>query len=314
MLSSFGGPRSAGSLRAAPWSGPPPAWHPIALAREDPVPGDAAVVAGFAAVSPGAGTARRPSLTAGVVARVVAAPGMDAEGAAAGAALYPQGRRAPGAQGARKAARGAPKEAAAGAAARNGAGEEPRERPGGALLSVESTSLPAPAAPSPAFGSFDAPPTASLASALSLPSAATSSAAVPAAAPASRPARPSPSPSAALLVSTATVHAGASGGALLDASTGRLLGVVTSNARHSVAGIFPRINFSIPAARLAPIADRLERIARGLEPGVRDADGGPAFAGWEALEPLADADVACWTVSRPARNASPKKKAPWSKL
>ena len=35
-----------------------------------------------------------------------------------------------------------------------------------------------------------------------------------------------------MLITTATVHSGASGGAVVHPDTGALLGMVTSNARH----------------------------------------------------------------------------------
>ena len=59
--------------------------------------------------------------------------------------------------------------------------------------------------------------------------------------------------SPAMLISTAAVHGGASGGALLCPVTGQLLGLVTSNARHVRGSTLPRLNFCIPAAELAPV-------------------------------------------------------------
>jgi hypothetical protein len=56
-----------------------------------------------------------------------------------------------------------------------------------------------------------------------------------------------------MLISTAAVHGGASGGALLCPTTGQLLGLVTSNARHVRGSTLPRLNFCIPAAQLAPV-------------------------------------------------------------
>lgn len=51
-----------------------------------------------------------------------------------------------------------------------------------------------------------------------------------------------------MLLSTATVHSGASGGALID-RTGALAGLVTSNAKHSRTGrTIPNLNFSIPTS------------------------------------------------------------------
>ena len=53
----------------------------------------------------------------------------------------------------------------------------------------------------------------------------------------------------AMLLTTAAVHAGASGGAMLDGA-GRMLGLITSNTRHASGRTIPHLNFSIPAAWL----------------------------------------------------------------
>ncbi|XP_078344468.1 peroxisomal leader peptide-processing protease-like [Oculina patagonica] len=51
-----------------------------------------------------------------------------------------------------------------------------------------------------------------------------------------------------LLQSTAAVHCGASGGALVSMETGELLGMVTSHTKDAnLSSSFPHINFSIPA-------------------------------------------------------------------
>ena len=56
-----------------------------------------------------------------------------------------------------------------------------------------------------------------------------------------------------MLLTTATVHPGASGGAVLEPD-GSLIGLVTSNARHSKSGsTIPNLNFVIAAKVLAPI-------------------------------------------------------------
>ncbi len=55
-----------------------------------------------------------------------------------------------------------------------------------------------------------------------------------------------------MLIATATTHAGGSGGALLD-SHGRLVGLVTSNARHVAGGTLPRLAFCIAAEELEPV-------------------------------------------------------------
>lgn len=56
----------------------------------------------------------------------------------------------------------------------------------------------------------------------------------------------------AMLETTAAVHPGASGGAVIN-SDGHMIGLVTSNARHGGGSIIPHLNFSIPSAALAPI-------------------------------------------------------------
>ncbi|XP_010460619.1 PREDICTED: glyoxysomal processing protease, glyoxysomal [Camelina sativa] len=56
----------------------------------------------------------------------------------------------------------------------------------------------------------------------------------------------------AMLETTAAVHPGGSGGAVLN-SSGHMVGLVTSNARHGAGKVIPHLNFSIPCAVLAPI-------------------------------------------------------------
>ncbi|KAI4296775.1 hypothetical protein L6164_036700 [Bauhinia variegata] len=56
----------------------------------------------------------------------------------------------------------------------------------------------------------------------------------------------------AMLETTAAVHPGASGGAVIN-SDGCMIGLVTSNARHGGGTVIPHLNFSIPSAALAPI-------------------------------------------------------------
>lgn len=66
---------------------------------------------------------------------------------------------------------------------------------------------------------------------------------------------PSPTPTTrtpTMVIATASTHAGGSGGALLD-SRGRLVGLVTSNARHVAGGTLPRLAFCIAAEELEPV-------------------------------------------------------------
>ena len=61
--------------------------------------------------------------------------------------------------------------------------------------------------------------------------------------------------SAALLITSATVHAGASGGAVaVVSSEGSVVGLTTSIARHSASGsTIPSWNFAVAADALQPL-------------------------------------------------------------
>jgi S1-C subfamily serine protease len=63
---------------------------------------------------------------------------------------------------------------------------------------------------------------------------------------------------AAILQTCAHVFRGHSGGLLADAR-GRLIGILTSNARHSNGSIIPSINFSIPLEVLHPLLSCADR-------------------------------------------------------
>ncbi|KAK9058005.1 hypothetical protein SSX86_022845 [Deinandra increscens subsp. villosa] len=56
----------------------------------------------------------------------------------------------------------------------------------------------------------------------------------------------------AMIETTAAVHPGGSGGAVLN-SGGHMIGLVTSNARHGGGTVIPYLNFSIPCAALEPV-------------------------------------------------------------
>ncbi|KAL2244440.1 UNVERIFIED_CONTAM: Glyoxysomal processing protease, glyoxysomal [Sesamum indicum] len=56
----------------------------------------------------------------------------------------------------------------------------------------------------------------------------------------------------AMLETTAAVHPGSSGGAVVN-SDGRMIGLVTSNAKHGGGTVIPHLNFSIPCPALEPI-------------------------------------------------------------
>lgn len=123
----------------------------------------------------------------------------------------------------------------------------------------------------------------------------------------------------AMLLTTAAVHSGASGGAVLDAASGALLGLVTSNAKHSsrassasdwlggaVHGqhtILPHINFSIPAAQLRPVV-------AAAAPGAQSA--AAALAAWQALdaETAASAEFQqVWRLGRHQRRPAEQEQA-----
>lgn len=55
-----------------------------------------------------------------------------------------------------------------------------------------------------------------------------------------------------MLETTAAVHPGGSGGAVVN-SNGHMIGLVTSNARHGGGTVIPHLNFSIPCLALTPI-------------------------------------------------------------
>ncbi|XP_024982804.1 glyoxysomal processing protease, glyoxysomal isoform X2 [Cynara cardunculus var. scolymus] len=55
-----------------------------------------------------------------------------------------------------------------------------------------------------------------------------------------------------MIETTAAVHPGGSGGAILN-SNGHMISLVTSNARHGGGTIIPYLNFSIPCAALEPL-------------------------------------------------------------
>ena len=76
-----------------------------------------------------------------------------------------------------------------------------------------------------------------------------------------------------LLQSTAAVHCGASGGALVSMETGELLGMITSHTKDTnLSSSFPHVNFSIPtdllyklvsAVKSGAIEDTVQRLVSG---------------------------------------------------
>ncbi|KAM6415851.1 peroxisomal leader peptide-processing protease [Rhynochetos jubatus] len=88
-----------------------------------------------------------------------------------------------------------------------------------------------------------------------------------------------------MLQTTCAVHAGSSGGPLVSSRTGRLLGIVASNAQDTHAGAtYPHLNFCVPVSVLRP---PLERYLLTRDPS--------AFAG---LNRAGEAVRAAWRLQR----------------
>ena len=78
---------------------------------------------------------------------------------------------------------------------------------------------------------------------------------------------------AVLLQSSAAVHCGASGGALVSMVTGELLGMVTSHTKDAnMSSAFPHVNFSIPSDLLCKLvlAVKHGNVKNGLQSLVSD--------------------------------------------
>ena len=108
----------------------------------------------------------------------------------------------------------------------------------------------------------------------------------------------------AMYQTTASVHSGASGGAVVCPEDGTLLGLVTSNARLGAGGrVIPNLNFSIPVELLDPV------FATAAAKGTRDW--ARAFEG--CLEGLDESDElrSIWSLRDPASRGG---EGPISKL
>ncbi len=113
-----------------------------------------------------------------------------------------------------------------------------------------------------------------------------------------------PSSVPAMYQTTASVHSGASGGAVVCPDDGTLLGLVTSNARLGAGGrVIPNLNFSIPVELLDPVL--ATAAAKGTRDWVR------AFEG--CLEGLNESDElrSIWSLRDPATTGG---EGPISKL
>lgn len=106
--------------------------------------------------------------------------------------------------------------------------------------------------------------------------------------------------SAAMLLTSATVHAGASGGAVVNAD-GCVVGIITSNARHSASGAtIPNLNFAVAVDALRALW-QLAAQPKGIT--------------HTALQRLDIKDAALldiWTISKPPE--SPFAGGGWGKL
>jgi hypothetical protein len=98
-----------------------------------------------------------------------------------------------------------------------------------------------------------------------------------------------------MLIVTAAVHAGASGGALVDAG-GRLLGLVTSNTRHHRGATLPRWSYAIAADELAP----LWAWAAAAEGGAPTSGGSGGAAELRRLDADDAAGHRLWALKPPA--------------
>jgi len=65
-----------------------------------------------------------------------------------------------------------------------------------------------------------------------------------------------------MLLTTASVHSGCSGGAVVDAD-GRLVGLVTGNAQRANGVTIPQLNFSLPVEVLQPLLEFASRYKCG---------------------------------------------------
>jgi len=57
-----------------------------------------------------------------------------------------------------------------------------------------------------------------------------------------------------IVQTSASVYRGDSGGMIVSGTSGKLLGMITSNARQAESGIIPKLNFSISSRLLHPVA------------------------------------------------------------
>ena len=85
-----------------------------------------------------------------------------------------------------------------------------------------------------------------------------------------------------ILQTSASVFRGDSGGMIVSGVTGKLLGMITSNARQADSRIIPKLNFSIPSWLLHPNLGR-----KGFSVSATDASGG-LYDWFNAIEMLSN--------------------------
>ena len=110
---------------------------------------------------------------------------------------------------------------------------------------------------------------------------------------------------ASMLIVTAAVHAGASGGALVDAR-GRLAGVVTSNTRHHSGATLARFAYAVASEELAP----LWALLRGAGGGGRNGGDVEMAARLAALDRDDAAGRRLWALQDPSAGADEAASAP----
>ena len=104
--------------------------------------------------------------------------------------------------------------------------------------------------------------------------------------------------SAAMLLTSATVHPGASGGAVVSAD-GCVVGITTSNARHSASGsTIPNLNFAVAADALRSLW-QLAAQPQGLN-----------HTALQQLDIRDDALLDIWTISKPPERPGAGKDSP----
>ncbi|KAI3936936.1 hypothetical protein MKX01_015151 [Papaver californicum] len=96
----------------------------------------------------------------------------------------------------------------------------------------------------------------------------------------------------AMLETTAAVHPGGSGGAVIN-SEGLMIGLVTSNARHGGGTVIPHLNFSIPCAALEPIFKFSKEMKDLSILEILDKPNENLSSVWAMLPPISPSEFQC---------------------